>query len=201
VRFRDHGVIRRLPIWEGIDEWRAEVARVELHPDGIAATGTQIGARYRLDYELDAPAGWVTRRLRVTITTGDAERAVLLEHDGEGGWLLDGADAPALAGALDCDLGLSPLTNLMPVRRHGLHERAGAAEIVAAWVAVPDLSVHASRQRYDHVRPGVVRFTDLGLHEGFTADLELDGDGLVLLYPDLARAVTPTAASARRSPS
>ena len=52
---------------------------------------------------------------------------------------------------------------------------------------MPDLSLHASRQRYEHVRPGVVRFTDLGLHEGFTAELELDADGLVLLYPELAR--------------
>jgi hypothetical protein len=191
----------RLPIWEGIDDWRAEAARVDLHADGIEATGTQIAAGHRLEYELDASAGWVTRLLRVTITTRDAERALLLEHDGDGGWLLDGADAPWLAGALDCDLGLSPLTNLMPVRRHELHERSGAAEIVAAWVAVPDLSVHASRQRYDHVRPGVVRFTDLGLHEGFTADLEVDADGLVVLYPDLARAVTPTASNGRRSPS
>ena len=191
----------RLAIWEGVDEWRAEAARVDLHPSGVDAVGTQIGVGYRLDYELDASVAWVTRRLSVTVTTSDGEWAVLLEHDGEGGWLKDGADAPALAGALDCDLGLSPLTNLMPVRRHGLHERAVAAEIVAAWVAVPDLTVHASRQRYDHVRPGVVRFTDLGLHKGFTADLELDADGLVLLYPNLARAVTPTASRARRSPS
>ena len=191
----------RLPIWEGVDEWRVEAARVELHADGIIATGTQIGAGYLLDYELDASAGWVTRRLRVRITAPDAERAVLLEHDGDGGWLHDGEAAPALAAALDCDLGLSPLTNLMPVRRHGLHERAGGAEIVAAWVSVPDLSVHAARQRYDHVRPGAVRFTDLGLHEGFTADLELDVDGLVLLYPELARAVIPAASPARRSPS
>jgi hypothetical protein len=200
-RFRDHARMLRLPIWEGVDDWRAEVARVDLHAGGIQATGTQIGAGYRLDYELDASAGWITRHLRVSVTAPDSERAVLLEHDGEGEWLHDGEPGPALTGALDCDLGLSPLTNLMPVRRHDLHEQAGAAEISTAWVSVPDLSVHVSRQRYDHVRPGVVRFTDLGLHEGFSADLELDADGLVLLYPELARAVTPAAWRARRSPS
>ena len=98
-----------------------------------------------------------------------------------------GATAPELDGALDCDLGLSPLTNLMPIRRHALHQREGVAEILAAWVSVPDLSLHASRQRYEHVRTGVVRFTDLGVHDGFSAELELDADGLVLLYPELAR--------------
>jgi hypothetical protein len=182
----------RLPIWKGLDEWRAEVARVELGPRDLQAAGTQIGADptpYRLDYDLDVGSGWITTRLSVQVTTAARERRLLLEHDARGGWRCDGEPAPALAGALDCDLGLSPLTNLMPVRRHALHERGGAAEIVVAWVSVPDLVVDASRQRYEHVRPGVVRFTDLGLHEGFTAELELDADGIVLVYPELAARV------------
>ena len=29
-----------------------------------------------------------------------------------------------------------------------------------AWVSVPDLGVHGSAQRYEHVRPGVVRYVD-----------------------------------------
>jgi hypothetical protein len=103
-------------------------------------------------------------------------------------------DAATLGGALDCDLGFSPLTNLMPVRRHGLHEHDGAADFVMAWVSVPDLEVFASAQRYEHVRregsKAVVRFVDRGRFAGFTADLELDADGLVLTYPDLARRVS-----------
>jgi uncharacterized protein len=189
----------RLPIWTGIDEWRAEAARVELVADGVDATGTQIGAGYRLDYELHARDAWRTQSLAVTVATEGNERAIRLVHDGQARWTVDGDDAPQLDGALDCDLGLSPLTNLMPVRRHALHERAGAAEILAAWVAVPELTVHASRQRYEHVRRGVVRYTDLGAHDGFTAELELDADGLVRVYPELACIVTPGSWSAPRS--
>jgi hypothetical protein len=55
-----------------------------------------------------------------------------------------------------------------------------------AWVSVPDLEVHMSDQRYEHVRPGVVRFVDRGRFEGFTAEIEFDEDGLALLYPGLA---------------
>jgi hypothetical protein len=190
----------RVPIWNGIDEWRAEAARVCVHADGIDATGTQIGADYRLDYKLRARDAWRTQSLAVGLASEAEERTLRLVRD-DGRWLVDGDEAPQLDGALDCDLGLSPLTNLMPVRRHALHEREGEAEIVVAWVAVPELTVHASRQRYEHVRPGVVRFVDLGLHEGFTAELELDADGLVVLYPELARRVTPAASSGPRSPS
>jgi hypothetical protein len=35
----------------------------------------------------------------------------------------------------------------------------------------------------------VVRYVDVGAHAGFTSDLEVDGDGLVRLYPGLARRV------------
>jgi hypothetical protein len=36
------------------------------------------------------------------------------------------------------------------------------------------------------VAPGVVRFVDRGQFDGFTAELELDRDGLVVRYPGLA---------------
>ena len=61
-----------------------------------------------------------------------------------------------------------------------------------AWVSVPDLGVHPSPQRYEHVSAdewgSVVRY--VGAHRSFEGLLELDRDGLVLMYPELARRVT-----------
>ena len=177
--------------WTGVEEWLAEVTTVSLRPDGVSAGGTQLGVTprpYRAHYELDATDSWLTRRLRVEVPgTGWLE----LRHDGEGTWGVftggdaSGCDPAALEGALDCDLAYSPLTNLMPIRRHDLHVREGAADFLMAWVSLPDLGVHRSAQHYEHVRPGVVRFEG----EGFTAPLEVDGDGLITFYPELARRV------------
>jgi uncharacterized protein len=185
---------RQLVLWSGLDSWRAEAATLELTPAGVRARGTQLGVDpllYRLDYRLDASSEWVTRRLEVEAGGEDWSRRFELTRDGEGTWRTSGAEEEALQGAVDCDLAFSPLTNLMPIRRHGLHEHPGQRDFVMAWVTVPDLEVHASRQRYEHVRPGVVRFTDLGMHAGFTAELALDADGVVLEYPGLARRVRP----------
>lgn len=198
----------RLILWSGIDEWRTEAAWVDLTADGVTASGTQVGTDplpYRVDYELDAPEQFVTRRLEVRAAGTGWSRRIELTHDGHGGWACaaehngdidlppPGVDAETLREARDCDLGLSPLTNVMPVRRHSLHERVGEADFVMAWVSVPDLEVFASAQGYEHVRrddsTAVVRFVDRGRFAGFTADLELDSDGLVLLYPELARRV------------
>ena len=74
----------------------------------------------------------------------------------------------------------------MPVRRHGLGDGPGTEDFLMAWVEVPELTVVASAQRYEHVRPGVVCFVDRGLFEGFTAELELDEDGLAIRYAALA---------------
>jgi uncharacterized protein len=170
--------------WTGEEEWTAEVCELELSADGIVASGTQLGAEpqpYRAAYELDARGDWITRRLRVEVP---GVGLLDLRHDGDGRW--DGH--PELDGALDCDLAYSPLTNLMPIRRHALHERAGAFDYLMAWVSLPDLAVHLSPQRYEHRRPGVVRFDG----EEFVADIEVDSDGLVTRYPQIARRVADT---------
>ena len=70
-----------------------------------------------------------------------------------------------------------------------LHRQAAAVELVAAWVSVPELTLHASRQRSEHVRASVVRYTDLGTHAGFTSELLVDEHGFVVVYPDLAERV------------
>jgi hypothetical protein len=177
--------------WHGVEEWLAEHAQVELSDDGVLATGVQLGVEphdYRIDYRLDVPSGWITRRLEVDASGAGWRRSLVLEHDGAGGWRRDGEPDGALDGALDCDLAFSPLTNVMPIRRHELHEREGSQNFVMAWVSVPDLAVHASPQLYEHVRTGVVRYA--ALDGDFSAELELDEDGLVVRYPRLAERVS-----------
>jgi len=182
--------VTRAVAWQGVEEWLAEHARVELTENGVTATGVQLGARpepYRAEYHLDAPIDWITRRLDVDVSGAGWRRRLVLEHDGAGTWTIDGKGARELDGALDCDLAFSPLTNFMPVRRSGLHESAGTEDFAMAWVSLPDLGLHRSPQRYEHLRPGVVRF--ISLDDDFTADLELDADGLVVRYPRLAERV------------
>ncbi|HEY4025883.1 MAG TPA: putative glycolipid-binding domain-containing protein, partial [Candidatus Dormibacteraeota bacterium] len=92
-------------------------------------------------------------------------------------------------GALDCDLAYCCLTNTMPVLRNRLHGRSGSANLLVAWVSVPDLSVHATHQRYTHLaRAGggaVVKFES----GGYAGDIEFDATGFVRDYPGVARRV------------
>lgn len=192
--------------WAGIGSWLAEFVEVRQAAGGFTARGVQLGVDplpYRLDYQLTTTGGWVTRTLEVTAAGDGWQRTLHLIREAAGEWTCEaaalgdvplpepGGDAATLSGALDCDLGLSPLSNTMPMLRHRLHREPGAAEFTMAWVSVPDLRVHVSAQHYEHLATvpagAVVRYRS----GEFTADLVVDVHGFVTEYPDLARRVHP----------
>jgi len=194
----------RFLVWTGVEEWLTESAAVDLSDGGLSAIGTQFGADpapFRVDYRLEAPR-LVTRELELTAVTEGWRRRLLLRHDESGKWEASVDDEgevpggpwdgslPDLAEALDIDIQNSPLTNTMPILRHDL-QASGSGDFLMAFVTTPALRVEASRQRYEHLRGteggAVVRY--ISQDGDFTADLELDGDGLLTFYPRLARRV------------
>ncbi len=93
---------------------------------------------------------------------------------------------PLLGEVLDLDLAFSPLFNSLPVLRDRLHEGGDARDYVMAWVAVPELTVTRSQQRYLPLARRVVRYRS----GSFTADIEFDADGVVVRYPGLVERVS-----------
>lgn len=134
---------------------------------------------------------WRTRRVDIVITRGDRELRIGMATDGTGNWLVDDQAMDVLGGCLDVDLGWTPSTNTLPIRRLGLE--VGAAEsITAAWVRIPELTVETSEQTYQRLGERQWRYAS----GSFVADLEVDPQGLVLRYgPDLWRAVAHTAST------
>ena len=197
----------RFRVWAGVEEWLTESAAVEIDAEGLRADGTQLGADpvpFRVDYRLDALDRFVTRELELTATGGGWRRHLMLRHGGEGTWHAEVEDEGAVPGgpwngslpdlseARDIDIQNSPLTNTMPILREGFRE-GGSGDFVMAFVTLPTLRVEASPQRYEHVRTtetgSVVRY--ISRDGDFTADLELDGEGLLEFYPRLARRIRP----------
>jgi len=183
-------------VWVKTDPIGTEFAAVHITPEGLTASGTAMGSSpsgYRLDYRLETGSAFVTRRLSVTARGDGWKRSLDLTRLRSGRWVCAGvvSDMKALAGALDCDLALSPLTNTMPVLRHGLLHEGGPLEFLMAWVSVPDLQVVPSVQRYRFLRRSgrfsIVRYESQS--RDFVADLTFDKDGLCVDYPGIGRSV------------
>jgi hypothetical protein len=82
---------------------------------------------------------------------------------------------------IDIDLGFSPLTNTLPLRR--LRPRVGSrVETTAVWIRFPELDVQPLRQRYYRQSLQEVVYESL---TGFQATLSVDAFGYVIRYDDL----------------
>ncbi len=141
--------------------------------------GRPFAARYVVECDSD----WRVRSVGVHLI-GESHETRLLS-DGAGRWTDGSVELPDLKGAIDVDIFLTPFTNTLPIRRLGLG--AGqSADIVVAYITLPEMSVTSAPQRYTCIEPlKIYRFESLD--SDFKCDIEVDGDGLVVSYPGLFR--------------
>ncbi len=152
--------------------------------EGVVA-GTRLGS-YGGHYLVRTDTAFRTREVRVDYVGGPR---LHVGADGEGHWrdLARGRPIPALTDCIDVDIGITPATNMLPIRRLGL--RMGESrDITAAYVPLPaqiggDFLPERAEQRYTCLIPDR-RYRYEGLFRGFSAELEVDEAGLVIDYPD-----------------
>ena len=179
--------------WRRLDVPGREEARIEQTAEGWRLTGEldvhEAGVRARLAYVIDCERDWRTRRAVVTGFASGAPVRFDLTADGRGSWTLNGAPLPLVEGALDIDLGFTPATNLLPIRRLRLDVGA-RAELRTAWIRFPELRVEALEQSYVREALDVFHYDARVDGEPFRARLDTDELGRVLRYEGLWEAET-----------
>jgi hypothetical protein len=111
--------------------------------------------------------------------------------DGEGYWTThSGESVPGLEGCVDVDISATPFTNTLPIRRLGLAP-GESADLSVAYVDIDEMRAWREEQRYTRLKKNSedALYKYESLDSGFTADLPVDTDGLVLDYPGLFRRV------------
>jgi hypothetical protein len=162
-------------------------------------------------YNVWCDAAWQTKEVYIVpwIVPFDAKtyRGLKLRSDG-GRWLAAGwnAEGPErerterelsdVAGCIDVDLGISPSTNTLPIRRLNL-EVGESRELTAAWVRFPELTVEPLAQCYTRLTERRYRYESSA--SGFTAELEVDDLGLVVDYQGIWRRVAESGPTEHQS--
>lgn len=167
--------------WRALDREGEDKCRLARVNGGYMLVGH---ARFRdasgwaaLDYVVRCDGDWLTQSCDVTGVQGGEDVGLRLERDGPV-WRLNDAKQPQLTGCTDVDLGFTPATNLMPIRR--LPE-VGGLDTAAAWLRLPGPLLDRAEQRYTRERGGYVHYSN-GETE---AHLAVDAAGFVTEYPGL----------------
>jgi hypothetical protein len=187
------GSVRNFPStvhlrWRRLDVPGREEARIDQTEHGWRLTGQleaeEAAVRAQLHYVIECDGNWRTRRAAISGSASGAPVRFEFSADGAGRWTLNGAPLPLVEGALDIDLGFTPATNLLPIRRLNLAvgERA---EVRTAWLRFPELRVEALDQSYEREEARVFRYDALVDGERFQARLDTDEFGCVLVYEGL----------------
>ncbi len=173
--------------WRRSDEVEAdEHCTLTLRDTGLSLVGTVLGAEgglpVRIEYRVLTDRAGMTTAVHVRDLRGFETRTIALERNAKGSWTADGAAARGLKGCTDIDLGCSPSTNTLPIRR--LRLAIGTSQTIqAAWVRFPDLTVIKAAQTYTRIDEFTYRYASAT----FEADLTVDDDGLVAGYADWRR--------------
>jgi hypothetical protein len=143
---------------------------------------------FRLDHRWRLSPDWRALSLEVEKWGAGGHARLAVERAGDG-WNVDGTHRPDLDGAEEPDLSVTPFCNTIPIRRLTAGKRASLT-LDTCYVDAASMTVVRSRQRYVRLRPGLLRYIDLGLASGFEADLKVDDRGLVISYQHLFERVT-----------
>jgi uncharacterized protein len=163
----------------GVEDFREDGRGFE----GQVQVGSPPGweASYRVLFE----DSWATIRAEASVRDAGGTRTLTIRRDPSGRWFDGHREIETCRGALDVDLGLTPSTNTSAIRRLGLVVGA-RAELTAAWVRFPELTVEPLRQRYSRLGERAYQYESL--REGevvFRAHLDLDATGLAERYQGL----------------
>jgi hypothetical protein len=174
--------------WRRLDVPGREEASVEGTAAGWRLIGEldveETGLSARLRYTIECDPEWRTRSALIEgEASGEAIRFALAA-DGTGHWTRDGTPLPALTGSLDIDLGFTPATNTLPIRRLAMAV-GESAPVRSAWLRSPELRLEPLEQTYTREAEQTFRYRALVDGEPFTARLDTDQFGRVVRYEGL----------------
>ena len=179
-------------VWEWLDRPGLEHLSLEVRPDAVRAHGlvfVQLGPEpLRVTYAVELDGGWTFERARLAVERDGASKTLEIERAADGRWMADGWGRPDLADCIDIDIMATPFTNSLPIRRLDF-EPDRPRTLRVAYIRLPELIVEPAAQDYtrlDATDPPA-RFRYHSRASGFTADLTVDADGLVLEYPGIWR--------------
>lgn len=170
-------------MWTRTDGRGMDRATLQSSPGGHRIGGTAIlsidGTPYEIRYSVLTDELWRTTTVGAHAQMPDGDRRLALSADGTGSWFVGDDPILDLFGAIDVDLGWTPVTNTVAIRRLGLSV-GEEQEITVARIDFPSHEIERVTQRYRRLDEAHYRYSSRDL----AVEFEVDEHGLIIDYPD-----------------
>ena len=148
---------------------------------GAAIFRDRVGTCH-LQYDVAVDGDWKTRTARVSGYIGGKEIDLRIASAGAARWQLNGVPKKDVTGCVDVDLGFTPATNLIVLRRLAL-KVGQRADAPAAYLQFPQMRLVKLPQSY--ARIGRTEYAYQAPTVGYSGTLQVLRGGAVSRYPGL----------------
>ncbi len=180
-------------LWRHLDTEGHDCCRLNREPDGWSLEGQSVFVHddrpVSLLYRVAAASDWRTTGAQVSGWIGSEAVDVRIERTEAGFWLLDGTRQDVPPDIVDVDLGFTPATNILPLRRLSLDPGA-KADAPAAYFDLSRRQLTVLEQTYRRLDADSYAYAAPAF--GYEAVLHVDASGFVRRYPGLFEAAAAT---------
>ncbi|HEX9652511.1 MAG TPA: putative glycolipid-binding domain-containing protein [bacterium] len=177
-------------LWRRVDQPGHDSCRLFKLTNGWRLRGAAIlldnGKPCHLQYELAAGGSWKTRNARVAGYIGRKAVDLRIAADGATRWQVNGVLNESVNSCVDVDLGFTPATNLIAIRRLAL-KVGQRVEAPAAYLQFPEMRLVKLPQSYR--RTGRTEYQYEAPTVGYSGTLQVLPIGAVSRYPGLSELV------------
>lgn len=153
--------------------------------EGMGAAAID-GSGMVFEYRLELSEDWRIRHAAIVIRLGQDESRRIIERRDDAIWVVDGVHAVEFDGFEDLDLAFTPTTNTVAIRRLALDVgESGTSRSLL--ITDPELDVHGMEQHYSRVDDRRYLYQA----REFSAEIEVDDDGVLIAYPGLFELAQP----------
>jgi uncharacterized protein len=172
--------------WRRLDQPGHDCCRLFRLSGGWRLKGMAVfresGHSCNLEYDVSVDSAWKTLRARVAGFRGRRALDMRIRRTAAGHWHVGPELQRAVAGCIDIDLGFTPATNMLAIRRLrvGIGQKV---EAPAAWLALPSMKLRVLPQTY--LRSTKFEYDYEAPTVGYKGRLQVSKLGAIVRYPGL----------------
>ena len=171
--------------WKRLDTEGRDACRLVRDSGGWRLEGAALfdhgGRACILAYAVECDTQWRTLAARVAGSIGFDRLDLDIQRSGDD-WILNGAVQPNARGQVDLDLGFTPATNLIAIRRLAL---AKGVEIAAPAAYYLEFTLELGLIEQTYRRTGDTTFAYSSRAYNYASELQVSPIGFVTEYPGL----------------